>query len=567
MTTTIRLASLLFGLLFAASPLLADGPADVIYSRGVIVTVDDSKPTAEAVAVLGGKIVAVGSDAAVLKAWKGVKTRVVDLAGRTMVPGFIDAHSHFINAVEMAGWVNVSAPPVGPVRDIAGILETIEAFKARTNPQPGQWIIGYGYDGTTLKDGRELTGDDLDAKFADNPVVLTHVSMHGAVLNSAAFRAVGIDAATPTPQGGVTLRKPNGDPAGLVMEQSYLPVYLKQPKPSEAEMLGNLQAAQSVYASHGFTTVVDAPLDGQSIALYTKGADQRLLYLDLIGYARWLEFPEMVAQGTEFTSTYRNRLKWPAGVKIVGDGSPQGKTAFFTKPYLTGGPSGEKDWRGEPNVTLDQLKYLVRLAYDHNVQVEYHANGDAAIDAFLEAHEAAGASRGRRTTMIHSQFIRPDQIDKYVEFNLIPSFFTNHAFFWGDVHVKNLGEARAFFLSPMKTARAKGLRPTNHTDAAVTPVDALFTISTAVNRTSRSGQVIGPDERVAPIEALKAVTINAAYQFFEETTKGSIEVGKLADLAILSDNPLTVVPSKIAEIQVLETIKEGQTVYRKPTRR
>jgi predicted amidohydrolase YtcJ len=165
--------------------------------------------------------------------------------------------------------------------------------------------------------------------------------------------------------------------------------------------------------------------------------------------------------------------------------------------------------------------------------------------------------------VIHSQFIRPDQLDKYAEVGLIPSFFTNHAFFWGDVHVRNLGEPRAFFLSPMKTARARGLRPTNHTDAAVTPPDPLFTIWTAVNRTSRSGRVIGPDERVTPLEALKATTINAAYQYFEEATKGTIEPGKLADLVILSDNPLTVDPARIAEIRVLETIKEGKTVYKR----
>ncbi len=347
------------------------------------------------------------------------------------------------------------------------------------------------------------------------------------------------------------------------MEQSYLPVYLKMPKASEADLLANLKPAQERYASRGYTTVVDAPLETPSIALYAKGADQKLFYLDLIGYARWLEFPEMVARGTEFGTPYRNHLKWPAGVKIVGDGSPQGKTAFFTQPYLTGGPSGEKDWRGEPNVTLDSLKYLVRLAYDHNVQVEYHANGDASIDRLLEAHEAAGAPEKRRTTVIHSQFIRPDQLDKYVEYGFIPSFFTNHAFFWGDLHVKNLGEGRASFLSPMKTARAKGLRMSNHTDAAVTPADPIFTIWTAVNRTTRSGRVLGPGERVAPLDALKAVTIDAAYQYFEETTKGSIEAGKLADLVILSDNPLTIDPAKIADIRVLETIKEGKTVYRR----
>jgi predicted amidohydrolase YtcJ len=563
MPPTIRAVSVLCGLLAASPPALADGPADVIYSGGVIVTVDDARPTAEAVAVQGGKVVAVGAREAVLKGWRGAGTTLVDLGGRTMVPGFVDAHSHFINAVEMASWVNVSAPPVGPIKDIAGIVAALEQFKARTMPKPGEWIVGYGYDGAMLGDGRELTRDDLDPHFPDNPVVLTHVSMHGAVLNSAAFKAVGIDASTPTPAGGVTLRKANGEPSGLLMEQSYLPVYLKMPKASEAELLEHLKPAQETYASKGYTTAVDAPVDGPSISLYAKGADRGLFYLDLIGFARWLEFPEMVAHGTEFTSSYRNHLKWPAGVKIVGDGSPQMKTAFFTRPYLTGGPAGEKHWRGEPNVTLDSLKYLVRLAYDHNVPVEYHANGDAAIDRLLEAHEAAGAPAGRRTTVIHSQFVRPDQLDKYVEYGFIPSFFTNHAFFWGDVHVKNLGEAMASSLSPMKTARAKGLRTSNHTDAAVTPPDPLFTIWTAVNRTSRSGKVIGPAERVSPLDALKATTIDAAYQYFEESTKGSIEVGKLADLVILSDNPLTIDPAKIAEIRVLETIKEGKTVYRR----
>jgi predicted amidohydrolase YtcJ len=563
MLLKIQALSLLCGLLAAPLPSLAEGPADVIYSGGVIVTVVDSKPTVEVVAVQGGKIVAVGSREAVLKGWRGDSTKLVDLKGRTMVPGFVDAHSHFISAVEITDWVNVSGPPGGSVTEISGLLAEVERFKTRTKPKPGEWIIGYGYDSSLLSDGRELTRDDLDPHFPDNPVVLVQGSMHGAVLNSRAFQAVGINSSTTTPAGGITLRKPNGEPAGLVMEQSYIPVFLKMPKPSEAEMLGRLKAAQEVYASHGYTTVMDATVDADSMSLYTKGADQGLFYLDLIGLARWLEFPEMIAHGTEFTSSYRNHLKWPAGVKIVGDGSPQGKTAYFTKPYLTGGPGGEKDWRGNPNVTPDALRYLVRLAYDHNVPIEYHANGDAAIDMLLEAHEAAGSPSGRRTTVLHSQFVRPDQLDKFVEYGFVPSFFTNHAYFWGDAHVKNLGEARASFLSPMKTAKAKGLRVTNHTDATVTPADPLLTMWTAVNRISKSGKIIGPEERITPLDALKAVTIDAAYQYFEEASKGSIEPGKLADLVILSDNPLTIEPARIAEIRVLETIKEGQTVYRK----
>ena len=537
--------------------------AKQIYFNGDILTMNDKQPQVEALAIKDGKILAVGSKDEVFKL-KDSKTQLVDLKGKTLLPGFIDPHSHFINAVEMADWVNISAPPVGSVNSIADLLSVLDQYKKSKNPKSGDWIVGYGYDATTLSDGRELTRDDLDKVFPNNPVVLIHVSLHGAVLNSAAFKAVGIDANTPTPVGGIILRKPGtGEPAGLLMEQAFLPVYLKLPKPSEAQMLAGLKTAQNIYASHGYTTAVDAPLEGPSIELYQKGADQNLFYIDLIGFARWLEFPDMIQKGFKPTQEYHNHYRWPAGVKIVGDGSPQGKTAFFTKPYLTGGPSGEKNWLGNPNITQDDLNKLIKLAYDNHVQVEYHANGDAAIDMLLKAHQLAGAPTDRRTTAIHSQFIRPDQLDQYVKLGIIPSFFTNHAFFWGDVHVKNLGKQRAYFLSPMKTAKAKGLHMTNHSDAAVTPPYPLFTVWSAVNRVSRSGQVIGPDERISPMDALKAITLDAAYQYFEENKKGSLEPGKFADLVILAANPTKIDSMKIKDIQVLETVKEGKTVYQK----
>jgi predicted amidohydrolase YtcJ len=203
----------------------------------------------------------------------------------------------------------------------------------------------------------------------------------------------------------------------------------------------------------------------------------------------------------------------------------------------------------------------VKLAYDNQIQVLAHCNGDAAIDMMLDAHATAGAPPNRRTVIIHSQFVRPDQLDKYAEYGFMASFFTNHAFFWGDVHVENVGQERAFFLSPMRSARARGLHMTNHSDFVVTPLDPLFIMWTAVNRTSRSGKVIGPDERISPHDALRALTIDAAYQYREEATKGSLAPGKVADLVILSANPLTVAPTTIKDIQVLETIKEGRSVY------
>ena len=196
------------------------------------------------------------------------------------------------------------------------------------------------------------------------------------------------------------------------------------------------------------------------------------------------------------------------------------------------------------------------------MQTYTHANGDAAIDMVLAAHEAAGAPQGRRPVIIHSQFVRPEQLNSYARIGAVPSFFTNHAFFWGDVHVKNLGLARASFLSPLRSAIARGLHFTNHSDYAVTPLDPMFILWTASERTSRSGAVIGPDERVTVAEALRAITIDAAYQYFEEASKGSIEPGKLADFVILDRNPLNATGQALRSIRVLETIKEGETVYK-----
>jgi len=295
--------------------------------------------------------------------------------------------------------------------------------------------------------------------------------------------------------------------------------------------------------------------------LYRKAADQGRLYLDVVGYVNWLEFPALLeTRGEPFRGPYINHYRI-GGVKAVGDGSPQGKTAFWTEPLLTAGPGGESDWRGEPNITPEELNVLVKLAYDNDIQIMTHCNGDATIDMMLDAHEAAGAPADRRTVIIHSQCMRPDQLERYVDYGFTPSFFTNHMFFWGDVHLENLGEERAAFMSPAGSAKTLGIRFTNHSDFAVTPLNTMFILWTAVTRTSRSGRVIGPDQRITPWDALKALTIDAAWQYGEEADKGSLEVGKLADLVVLDKNPLAVAPDDIKNIKVTETFKEGRSVY------
>ena len=534
--------------------------AETIFVNADILTMNPAAPTAEALAVAGGRILALGTRAEVMRL-AGSSTRTVDLGGRTLLPGFIDGHSHFINAVRMANWANVSAPPVGPVTSIAELIAVLRATKDKQALKPGEWLIAYGYDGTTLSDGREMTRADLDPHFPDNPIMVMHVSMHGAVLNTAGFVATGADLHTPTPPGGFTARIPGGtEMAGLVMENSFLPIFMKLPEPSEQQQLEAFGAAQAMYAGAGYTTMQEGHAEPAVRPLYRTAAGQDRLYL--VSYVSWLEFPDLLKAGAEpFKAGYSKRLRI-GGVKVVSDGSPQGKTAYWTKPLLTPGPGGETDWRGEPNVTRAELDAIVRLAYANDIQVLVHCNGDAAIDQMLAAHRAAGAPAGRRTVIIHSQFMRPDQLDAYAEYGFIPSFFTNHAFFWGDVHVENLGKERAYFLSPTRSAIARGLRFSNHSDFAVTPLDPMFILWTAVNRVSRSGQVIGPEERITAAEGLRALTIDAAYQYGEESAKGSLEPGKLADLVVLDRNPTKVGPDAIKDIRVMETFKEGRSVFR-----
>lgn len=544
------------------------GDADAIYTNGDIVTVDDEQPIAEAVAVKDGRIVAVGAHDDVVREHLGPHTRRVDLAGNTLLPGFIDPHSHYINALTVANQVNVFAPPAGPAADVEAIVAELKKFRDARNIADGEIIMAYGYDETVMPDGRTLHREDLDADFPNNPVLVGHVSLHGAVLNSAAMQKFGISADTETPPGGVIVRKEGStEPDGLIMETAFLPIFASLPKPTPEQEVQWSIAGQLLYAAVGITTAHEGLTHAADVALLRRAAAGGADLIDVIAYPFILELDEVLPENPADTfGTYHNRLKL-GGVKITLDGSPQGRTAFFTTPYLADGPGGEKNWSGELPFSQETVNGWFKRVYDLGLPLNIHANGDGAIDVLLAAHEYAAAddpTKDRHTTVIHSQFVRRDQLAKYVEYNLIPSLFTEHAFYFGDTHVRLRGKEQAHFLSPMRAAIDMGLRPTNHTDFNVTPLDQMFVLWTAVNRVSRSGEVIGADQRVTALEALKAITINAAYQYSEEQSKGSITVGKLADLVIVDNNPLTVDPMKLKDIAVLETIKEGRTIYREP---
>ncbi len=391
--------------------------------------------------------------------------------------------------------------------------------------------------------------------------------MHGAVLNSAAMKKWGLSAATKTPPGGIIVRKPGtNEPYGLIMETAFLPIFGSLPKPTAAQEVEWTRAAQQLYASFGVTTAHEGATHAADLDVMTRAAQADAHIIDVIAYPFITDLDAVLkAHPAAGWGRYDKRLKI-GGVKITVDGSPQGRTAFFTTPYLTGGPSGEKNWKGELTFPQETVTQMVKRVYDLGVPLNLHANGDAAIDAFLTAHESAAAGaldKDRRVTLIHAQFTRRDHLDRFVAYKLTPSFYTLHTFYFADAHIANRGREQAAYLSPMRDAIAKGLRPTNHTDFVVAPLDQLFVLWSAVNRVSRTGEVIGPDQRITPLEALKAQTINVAYQYGEQASKGSIETGKLADLVILDGNPLKVEPMAIKDIKVVETIKEGKSIYRR----
>lgn len=564
----LRNGALVAALGLAAACARAPDPAataDAIYVGGDIVTIDDARPSAEALAVKDGKILAVGARADVEKAHKAESTKIVDLAGKTLLPAFIDPHSHYIQSLSVANQVNLFPPPAGPGKDVDAIVAELVKFRDERKIPAGAIIQAYGYDDTAMPDGRLLNRDDLDKAFPDNPVLVGHVSMHGAVLNSAAMKKWDLSARTKTPPGGVIVRKPGTqEPYGLIMETAYLPIFASLPAPTAEEEVAWSKAGQLQYAAAGITTAHEGATHAGDLALMQRASAAGANLIDIVAFPFITDLDKILeTTPVEKWGRYDRRLKI-GGVKITGDGSPQGRTAYFTTPYLTGGPGGEKNWRGEPTFPEETLRQMVKRVYDLGVPLNYHANGDAAIDMLLRAHEWAAAGdlgKDRHVTIIHAQFTRKDQIPKVVEYRMRPSFYTLHTYYFADAHIANRGLEQASTISPMRDAIDAGLHPTNHTDFVVAPLDQLFVLWSAVNRVSRSGQVIGEGERVTPLEGLKTQTIWAAEQYQEQASKGSLEAGKLADLVILDRNPLKVDPMAIKDIKVVETIKEGRTIW------
>ncbi|MCX7323242.1 MAG: amidohydrolase [Hyphomicrobiales bacterium] len=578
------------GLMFAVflSSVLAfaaDGnaqTADTIYRGGDILTMEGKSPKYVArLAVKDGKILFVGSASGSRK-FIGKDTVVGGLNGRTLLPGFIDGHGHMIQF----GKNLIDADLVG-TPDITDLLARMKAHVAKT--PPGAWIVGFGYNAKKMREARTPTIDELNQVSSDRPVMIVDSSGHLGAGNSTLFNLAGISAATPDPEGGTFSRKPGSTELLGPMEETALnAVRVRRPPFTGALADSVATGGAAAWARYGHTTAQECGvgLGNDDIDIVRNAIEKQLLPIDLYVCAKdsvtddvinaayavdkaYNKTPEgtsdkLLAARPDLNKRYINRVRL-GGIKFWLDGSID--TAWFTKPYTVNPPGKTGAYTGYRQIPDDVLDAAFDKYWTTNLQLNMHMNGDAAADQALNAIEKAIKKHGmsnHRPVFIHATYLRPDQIARIKAVGAIPSFLTASLPPAGDFVLKLWGPDRAARSIAAKTFLKAGLPFSFSHDAPVSPIPSVVgLVDAGVNRMSASGIVVGADERISPYDALRAVTSMAAYQIKEEKSKGTLEVGKLADLVILDQNPLRVEKTSIKSIKVFETIKEGKTVFRR----
>ncbi|PRY22219.1 hypothetical protein CLV78_107143 [Aliiruegeria haliotis] len=542
----------------------AEEIADTIYTGGPILTINDAEPSAEAVAVKDGRILAVGQ-LADLMAHQGDATDVFDLDGRTMVPGFVDSHGHVVFGGLQALSANLLAPPDGDVRDIASLQQTLRDWTSKHSEavEKAGVVIGFGYDNAQLAEQRHPTREDLDAVSRDLPVIIVHQSGHLGVANSKALEVVGFDASTQDPAGGVIRRGSDGEPNGVLEEYAFFGALVPLLTQLGPEAFAEFAVAGSeLWASFGYTTGQDGRSTGANVETLKAMASEGRIPIDVVAYPDVLEAKDYI--GENVSKDYDNGVR-VGGCKLTIDGSPQGFTALRDRPYYDPVGNYPAGYSGYAAVTMDQVQEAVNWCYENGIQIITHANGEGASDMLIAALEAAQdeyGDPGNRPVLVHGQFLREDQVDAYKRLGVFMSVFPMHTFYWGDWHRDHtVGPVNAENISPTGWLVERDMIFGSHHDAPVAFPDSMRILDATVTRRTRSGDILGPHQRVDVMTALKALTIWPAYQHFEEEDKGSIEAGKLADFVLLSEDPTAIDPETLDEIRVLATIKENEVIY------
>ena len=556
-----------------------------IYYNGNIITMEADVYT-PAVLTDGGRIVATGA----LEDMKMLakEARLVDLCGKTMLPAFIDAHGHFSACAN--AMLQCSIENAGSFEEM---IHTITRYIEENHIPKGQWVLVRDYDQSVLKEQHKPDRYVLDRISTNHPMIVQHKSGHVGILNSLALERLGLDASVCDPEGGRFERR-DGELTGYLEENAFMQVLHRLPVPGFEALADAYERVQKMYAANGITTVQEGMMVRELVPLYEFLCHEHRLWLDVVGYPAMDCQEEIYKTFAAHDGKYEEHFKL-GGCKIFLDGSPQSRTAWMRTPYVkrtdgglqaqnTAGrlaaasrdcstaASGAEEY-GYPTQTLKAVTDSVSAAVSHGRQILAHCNGDAAAQQFLDAIALANERLAQdgfggrlaadvRPVMIHAQLLGRDQLPQLRALGVIPSFFIAHVYYWGDTHIQNFGLSRAAAISPAYSAGQAGLLYTFHQDSPVIRPNMLETIWCAVCRETRNGVVLGEDERISVMDALKAVTINSAWQYFEEDAKGSIAPGKWADFVILDENPLTIDPRLLRNIQILATIKAGTCIYK-----
>jgi predicted amidohydrolase YtcJ len=526
-----------------------EGAADTIIRGATIYTMESAQPRAEAIALRGDRILAVGSRPYVER-FADPTTRVIDARGQTLLPGFIDAHSHPL-LQSVATGVDVG---------LASIAE-VKAALARQSAAtpPGHWVIGIMYDDTKFREGRALTRRDIDEVVATHPVIVRHRGGHTAVVNSRAFELAGITRDTPDPVGGKFFRE-NGELTGKVAELAVevfdrvgtWPVEDRATRAKSAALISRKMAAC------GLTSTTDAFTERDNFIAYqdARAADELCFRITVMPNGRAELYSGMKMAGLR--SGFGDEMIRIGAVKYAADGSASERTMRMSTPY-----TGRPDDFGILTMDQAQIDAAVEDALAHGFRIGIHANGDVTIGMVLDAYERGLKSwtgPNPRLRIEHCSLVNPQLIARIKALGVIPAPFYTYAYYHGEKW-SEYGEEKMERMFAHRSLLDAGITVAPASDFTPGPYEPMMALQSMVTRKDRSGHVWGPSQRITIEEALKICTVNGAYASFEEHLKGSLAPGKLADCVLLAEDPHTVDPDRLIDIRILRTILGGRTVF------
>ncbi|WP_151478713.1 amidohydrolase [Streptomyces albicerus] len=563
---------------------MTESTPTLILTGGQVLTVDPDFTVAEAVAVRGREIIAVGTDVEV-RALAGLSTRVVELNGRTVLPGINDSHLHgaAYGMTKPPFALDVGHPTVGSIADIARAVAGAALFAA-----PGEWITGLGWDpgylAECLADARRFPHRrDLDEAAPHNPVCLTDFSAHMVWANSAALRACGIDAATEPPPGGVIDLDDDGEPTGILREAAQRLVQAALPSPTIAQRRQAIRGVVTELHSRGITSYTEPGLGpgGAGTLFGGLSTDNWTAYAELVASGQLdarvsvLLLPAPMGGSADDVRKGLAELQRPEcadprllraiGVKIFGDGVPPNRTAWMSEPYPDGGHGALCVHGDSPALQADELREMIRVAHEAGFQLGVHVTGDRAIETVVDAFVAANAASPRtdaRHYVIHGDFIGAKSLAALASHGYGVNMNPSIKWTISDLMDEVVGPERSAYQWPVRSAFEAGVTVCASSDAPVTEPDWRLGVAAMLLRESKaSGRQSGADQCVSLAEALRAYTINAARQDFAESWKGSLEVGKVADLCVLDRDLMATDPHDITGVEVDLTVFDGRVVF------